>query len=249
MDIALQLYTVREQLKTDFVGTLRRVAEIGYTAVETAFWEPGITPQYAREVLDDCGLRVMSIHCELPLGEQQAEALALADIYSCDRLVWHGWQRDPRYGSLAGIEALAETYNAANAAARQAGLRLGLHNHWWEYEVVEGVRPYQVLLKLCDPKIFFELDTYWATVGGCDPLAVIAELGDRAPLLHIKDGPANSSDALKTAVGQGSMPVPAILAAAKHAEWLVVELDDCATDMLVAVEESLRYLRSLLPRG
>jgi sugar phosphate isomerase/epimerase len=244
--IALQLYTVREHLKTDFVGTLRRVAEIGYTAVETAFWEPAITPRYARSVLDELGFRVISIHCDLPLGDRQDMALALAEVYDCDRLIWHGWPRDPRYGSLAGVDALVEEYNAANQSVRAAGLRLGLHNHWWEYELVEGARPYQVLLERCAPDIFFELDTYWATVGGCDPVAVLGELGPRAPLLHIKDGPATGPDAPKTAVGTGAMPIPAILSAADHAEWLIVELDDCATDMLAAVEESYRYLRSFV---
>src|SRR5689334_199462 len=106
--IALQLYTVREHLKTDFAGTLRRVAEIGYTAVETAFWEPALTPRYARSVLDELGLRVISIHCDLPLGDRQDKALALAEVYDCDRLIWHGWPRDPRYGSLAGVDALVE---------------------------------------------------------------------------------------------------------------------------------------------
>lgn len=243
--IALQLYTVREQLKNDFVGTLHRVAEAGYTAVETAFWEADITPRYARSVLDDLGLRVVSIHCDLPLGDKSATALELAEIYDCDRLVWHGWPRDPRYSSRSGIDSLIHDYNVANQAVRAAGLRLGLHNHWWEYELVDGVRPYQLLVERCDPDIFFELDTYWATVGGCDPVAVLDELGARASLVHIKDGPATDSTALKTAVGAGAMDIPAVVGAADHAEWLVVELDDCASDMLTAIEDSYRYLQSL----
>jgi sugar phosphate isomerase/epimerase len=244
--IALQLYTVREPLKTDLVGTLRRVAEMGYTAVETAFWEPEVTPQDARRLLDEFGLRVMSVHCDLPLGDKRDNALALADIYGCDRLVWHGWPRDPRYSSLEGIDSLVNDYNTANQAVQAAGLKLGLHNHWWECELVNGVRPYQVLLERCDPSIFFELDTYWATVGGADPVAVLGEMGARAQLLHIKDGPANSQDALKVAVGTGAMDIPALLAAANHAEWLVVELDDCATDIRDAAAESYRYLHDTL---
>jgi sugar phosphate isomerase/epimerase len=240
--LALQLYTVREQLARDFDGTLARVAEIGYAAVETAFFEPEITPARARRALDALGLPICAIHCELPLGDQQQAVIDMAGQLGCTRLVWHGWPRDARYGTLGGVEQLAETYSRAAEVAASAGLELGIHNHWWEFELVEGRRPYQLLRERMDPRIFFELDTYWATVAGCNAVAVVEELGARAPLLHIKDGPAVPG-APKTAVGAGVMDVPAIVAASRgNAEWLIVELDDCATDMLEAVAQSYRYM-------
>ncbi|MGC8781906.1 MAG: sugar phosphate isomerase/epimerase family protein, partial [Anaerolineae bacterium] len=79
---------------------------------------------------------------------------------------------------------------------------------------------------------------------GVDPVQAIREAGPRATLLHIKDGPANTTDPM-VAVGEGVMDFPAILKAASYAEWLIVELDRCATDMAEAVAKSVRYLKKI----
>ena len=93
-----------------------------------------------------------------------------------------------------------------------------------------------------EPDIFFEIDTYWAKTAGLDPVKVVAELRERAPLLHIKDGPAVKGEPM-VAAGEGNMDFPAITQAAGGVpEWWVVELDACATDMLEAVEKSYDYL-------
>lgn len=240
--IALQLYTVRDALDQDFEGVLQRVAAIGYVGVETAFFAPHITHRQARDALTALGLTICSIHCELPLGDRREAVLAQAADLGAQRIVWHGWPEDPRYATLDGIAALAEEYNAANEIARQAGLTLGLHNHWWECRMLGERRAYQHLLERLDPTIFWELDTYWATVAGANAAAIVTELGARAPLLHLKDGPA-IPDAPKMAVGSGVMDVPGIIAAsAGNAEWLIVELDDTAGDMLTAVADSYAYL-------
>jgi sugar phosphate isomerase/epimerase len=101
------------------------------------------------------------------------------------------------------------------------------------------------MLDLLDPGIFFEVDTYWVKVGGSDPVAVVKNLGARAPMLHIKDGPG-TKEAAHTAVGEGIMDIPALLkASGSNAKALVVELDRCDTDIMVAVKKSLDYLTSL----
>jgi sugar phosphate isomerase/epimerase len=92
-----------------------------------------------------------------------------------------------------------------------------------------------------DPGIFAEVDTYWAAVGGADPVAVVAGLGARARMLHIKDGPADDPQASMTAVGAGRMDVPAIIGVSR-AEWLVVEIDRTDGDMFEAIERSYAYL-------
>jgi sugar phosphate isomerase/epimerase len=240
--VGSQLYTVRAELSRDFAGTLRRVADIGYTGVETAFFDEGVSIDEVSRRLRALGLTVFSAHVDLPLGAHRDDALRTAETFGCRRIVWHGWPEDVRYSSLDGIRQLADEYNAANEVAAANGLQLGLHNHWWEMTPVEGQLPYRVLRERIDPRIFFELDVYWAMVAGLDPVAVIQELGERAPLLHIKDGPAVRNQPM-TAVGSGSLDIPAIAAAARGtAEWLVVELDECATDMLQAIEESYLYL-------
>lgn len=242
--IALQLYTMRETLDQNLEAVLHQVAELGYIGVETAFFGPDVSFKTARRAIEAAGLTICSIHCELPIGAHQQAVLTQAADLGAWRIVWHGWPEDPRYGSLAGIAALAEEYNLASQHAQAAGFSLGLHNHWWECGMLAGKRVYQHLIERLDPAIFFELDTYWATVAGCDAPAVITELGPRVPLLHLKDGPG-VNDQPKLAVGSGVMNIPAVVAASRnHAEWLIVELDDYAGPMIDAVAASYTYLVS-----
>ena len=241
--LALQLYTVREILKEeDFAGTLEKIAAIGYAGIETAFFDEKTGPAQAAKIFEALGLTVPSAHCELPLGEQKNAVLDLVNTFGCRRMIWHGWPRDDNYNSIEGVKRLADRYNEANAVAKASGLSFGLHNHWWEFEPIEEGYPYQVLLERLEPDIFFEVDTYWVKTAGLDPVKIVAELGQRAPFLHIKDGPAVKGEPM-VAVGEGTQDIPAIAEAAGGAtEWLVVELDACATDMLEAVEKSYQYL-------
>ena len=95
---------------------------------------------------------------------------------------------------------------------------------------------------MSESTVFFQIDTYWVQTAGLDPAQVIKEFGSCAPSLHIKDGPAVQR-VPQVAVGDGVMDFPSIIQAAEDtAEWLIVELDHCATDMLTAVEKSYRYL-------
>lgn len=244
--IGLQLYTLRESLPNDLAGGLRRVAEIGYQGVETAFFDPRITPEETARLLRELGLTAFATHADLPLGDAQEETLRLADVLGCRRIIWHGWPEDPRYSSRDGIGALVDEYNQAAKVAASHGLELGIHNHWWEMRRTEGVLPYQVLLAELDPAIFFEVDTYWAQVAGLNPTEVLADLGPRAPLIHIKDGAATAAQPKPmAALGDGNLDIPAIVAAAGHAEWLVVELDEVAGDMDTAIDRSYRYLAQL----
>jgi sugar phosphate isomerase/epimerase len=140
------------------------------------------------------------------------------------------------------IKRSCDVLNESNAQARSHGVSFAVHNHWWEYEKVDGRYVYHVMLELLDPSVLFELDTYWIKTAGCDPAAVVKEFGARAPLLHIKDGPAVKEQPM-VALGEGAIDIPAILEASKgNAEWLIVELDRCATDMTEAVRKSCDYL-------
>ena len=100
-----------------------------------------------------------------------------------------------------------------------------------------------MLADALDPAVILEVDTYWAAVGGQDVPALLRRLGDRVRYLHVKDGPIGTREGdMMVAVGSGRMPVADILAACPSAEWHVVELDRCATDMLTAVGDSLAWL-------
>jgi sugar phosphate isomerase/epimerase len=241
--IAIQLYTVREALAEDFEGVIRRIADIGYDGVETAGF-PGTTAQAAAQLFRELGLRVSSAHTPLPLGDKKNEVLETMAALGSQRIICAYLSPD-EYRTLDQIKRNCEMLNEANAAAVAAGLSFGLHNHWWEFEPVEGHYPYHLWLEHLEPAVFFEIDTYWVKTAGLDPVAVVKEFGPRASLLHIKDGPA-TKEAPMVAVGEGVLDFPAILQAADgHPEWLIVELDRCATDMLEAVEKSYQNLSSL----
>lgn len=237
--IGLQLYTLRDVLPNDFEGVIRRIAELGYAGVETAGFS-GTTTADAAKLFHSLGLQVPAAHSPLPLGDKKNEVLETLGLLGCKYLVCAFIPPD-EFKTVDQIKASCERLNEANAVARAAGYTLVYHNHWWEYQPVDGWYPYQVMVENLDPTVQFEIDTYWVKTAGLDPAAVIRELGDRVPLLHIKDGPANT-EAPMLAVGEGVMDFPPIIEAADSAEWLIVELDRCATDMIEAVTKSYHYL-------
>jgi sugar phosphate isomerase/epimerase len=146
------------------------------------------------------------------------------------------------FATLDLTRRTCDLFNEAHTVAANNGLAFGIHNHWWEFQQVEGRLVYEVMLERLDAGIFFEIDTYWVQVTGLDPAQVVREFGPRAPLLHIKDGPG-VRDEPQVAVGEGALDFPSIVQAGGDATgWLIVELDECATDMLAAVEKSYQYL-------
>ena len=238
--IALQLYTLRADTAGDFAGTLRKVADIGYAGVETANFE-GTTVAAASQLFKDLGLTVCAVHGPLPLGDSQKRSLDLMDALGCRRLVIASQPRQ-EFQSLDGIRRVCDTLNAASQVAQAHGLSLGYHNHDFEFALLEGRQAHERLQDCLSPDVFFEIDTYWTQTGGVDPVATLKALGPRAPLLHLKDGPAVRGQPMQ-ALGEGVMDIPAVVqASAGHAEWLIVELDECATDMLTAVQRSYQYL-------
>jgi sugar phosphate isomerase/epimerase len=241
--IALQIWTIRDAMGSDPDEALRRVKAVGFSAVEIAPLPTGLTVHRLADSLDRHGLAVVSIHGDLPTPENIDQWALLARECRCSKVIWHGWPRDPRFDSLAGIRDLISACNEAGAIARDHGLKLGLHNHWWEFEPVEGERPIRLLHELLRPDIFWQLDVYWAQTGGADPAAVLAELSTRIGSLHLKDGPAVHGEPM-TALGRGEVDVPRILRALAHPVDWVIELDECATDPLDAARESRVYLES-----
>ena len=238
--IALQLYTLRDLLAQDFEGTVRKVADMGYIGVETADMFGG-SPASAARLFRELGLTMMGAHSPLPLGNEKQAVLDTLGALDCNRLIV-AWQPPEKYTSLHGIRSICDTLNEGAAVARAHGLSLGYHNHWFEYQPVENRIPVDVMLEHLDPDVFFEVDVYWVQTAGQDPAQVVRRLGSRAPLLHIKDGPCQM-DVAMTALGEGVVDIPGVVAAgAASTEWLVVELDQCATDMTQAVHKSYEYL-------
>jgi sugar phosphate isomerase/epimerase len=238
--IALQLYTLRDSLAQDFTGVIKKVAALGYVGVETA-GNYGSSPQTGARLFKDLGLQVCSAHFPLPLGDNQTEVLDTAAVLGCNRIVVSGTPRDLK--TVEQAKRFCDSCNEANQVAQAHGLFLGIHNHWWEFDRLEDGRTvFQAMQDLLAPTVIFELDVYWTQTGGASPAKLVSELGRRASLLHIKDGPCVVGQPM-TAVGEGVVDIPAVIEAGNGTtDWLIVELDECATDMLEAVQKSYQYL-------
>ena len=238
--ISVQLYSLRDRAEKDFAGVLRDIAGIGYAAVETAGLY-GKTAAEVRTMLDDLGLATSSAHTPLATEENLNEIVDTAKTLGY-RYCISGFGPDD-FKTLDGIKAGAAKFQAAAELLKPHGLEMGYHNHWWEFDLVDGRYGYNWFFELC-PDVFSELDVYWCcNFNRVDVPAVIKAHKNNIKLLHIKDGPL-VQDQPHTAVGAGKMNIPAIVkAAGKNTEWLVVELDACATDMTQAVRDSCAYLK------
>jgi sugar phosphate isomerase/epimerase len=239
--VAMQLYTLRDACALDFRSVLARLGEIGFVGVETAGFH-GLGSVEVRGALDDAGLVASSAHVGLAKPDAYEAALDDHQGLGCDTVVIPALG-PASFADLDAIRAAADLINATNVRVRARGLTLGYHNHFWELQSMIDDRP--ALLHLfdhVDSSVLAEVDIYWARVGGVDPVPLVAELAERAALLHVKDGPAGDPAQAMVAVGDGTIDVPAVLAAGTAARWHIVELDRCETDMFEAVERSYHYL-------
>ncbi|MBK8024340.1 MAG: sugar phosphate isomerase/epimerase [Chloroflexi bacterium] len=243
--IAVQLYTVREALKGDYEGVIRQIAAMGYDGVEPAGMY-GAGPREARALFDSLGLAVPSAHLGLlDDAAGRAQALDNAAILGCQYAVVPFIPAE----QFATVDLVIEQCNRLNAAlpdVKAHGMQLLYHNHWWEFTVkpeLGGRTAIDVMKEHLDPAIGFEVDTYWAQHAGLDPAAVVAQLGDRAPLLHMKDGHPGTDQAM-LAVGDGVVDFKAIVSAST-AGWWISELDRHDGDMLTAIRRSAAYLKTL----
>jgi sugar phosphate isomerase/epimerase len=241
----LQLYTLREECTRDLEATLAFVARCGYAGVEVAALYERSARGF-RALLDANGLAVASIHA-MPFGDAAARALDDAQALGAP-LVVVPFAHPDRFKSVDAVAALANELNAAHALAHSRGLRLGYHNHFWEWRALEDGRvAFDALLARLDPALEIELDVYWAATAGRDPAAELRALGARVTRLHLKDGPADKPESPMVALGDGVVEITGAMQAAAHADWMLVELDACAGDMKQAVQKSADWLE-LAPR-
>ncbi|MBG6225494.1 sugar phosphate isomerase/epimerase [Arthrobacter sp. CAN_A2] len=239
MTYSLQLYTLRTALGEDLPGTIRRVADLGYTAVEP--YNFVATADELAEALTANGLSAPSGHAPLLRADQD-------EIFEAARKLGIGTVIDPHvershWTTDEDIRATAEALNAAARKGAGYGITVGYHNHEFELEERIGdTSALEVLAGYLDPEVVLEVDTYWAAVGGEDPAELLRRLGDRVRFIHIKDGPLTRNDKEQVAVGSGSMRVREVLDAAPGLEAAVVELDDFDGDIFTAIADSLAYL-------
>lgn len=191
--LGIQLYTLRDAMRDDFEGTLRRVASIGYGEVEFAGYF-GREPAAVRAALDAAGLRAPAAHIGYDLlGDAWAKTIDDAAAIGHAALVVPSLPGEVR-ASLDGYRRAAAAFNLGAERARAAGVAFGYHNHDFEFAPIDGTRPFDVLIAETDPDlVFIELDIFWTVKGGGDPIAYMTAPGRRVRMIHAKDMAADGS--------------------------------------------------------
>jgi sugar phosphate isomerase/epimerase len=236
---SLQLYSVRRQFDDDPAGTLRRVADIGYESVELVGFAG--RAEYLGGLLRDAGLRAVSGHAHLVDAPDVADILRDAALLGLRAVIDPAIPRE-RWATRALIEESARAFTTVADLAHASGVEVGYHNHEWELQsTIDGRSGLDIFAEALDSRVVLEVDTFWAEVGGVSAPELLTRLGDRVHYLHMKDGPLSRETHTQVPLGQGSVDVPAVLAAAPHAHR-IVEFDDHDGDIFAAVEASWRFL-------
>jgi sugar phosphate isomerase/epimerase len=242
--IGLQLYTVRDLMQRDVEYTLRQVAGIGYREVEFA----GLFDKEPKKVagwLKKYGLTSPSSH--IPLDRLTKNLQGVVDEVKTlgNDYVVCPWIDAPLRTDADAWRRIAATFNRVGDSLQRVGLRFAYHNHDFEFQpLAKGEIGYDILLAECDPKfVKMEMDLYWITKGGRDPLTYFAKWPNRFPLVHVKDMTGNGAI---TNVGQGRIDWSRIFAKRREAgiEHFFVE-NDSPMSPIDDIRISYEYLSRL----
>ena len=251
--IGLQMYTVRDLAEKDLAHVLSAVAKIGYKEVEL-YWNLYSRPAgELRKMLDDHGLRAPSGHIDYNGFETKldyARTLGLEYVV-CPMLPEQMWN------SVDGYKRAAQQFNTWGEMAKKLGMRFAFHNHNYEFKRLGDITGFELIVKETDPElVWLELDCYWLTQAGRDPVEELKRYAGRARMVHIKDRkpgfPASQvKDAAAehfTEVGTGTINWKAVIATANKigVEHFFVEQDSTERPPLESIAISYRNLRRLV---
>jgi len=247
--IGVQLYTVRKEMERDFEGTIARVAEIGFKEVEFAGYF-NHTPEQVKAILS-------RLELSSPAGHMPYESLNEARSWSetldsanriGHRYVVIAWTPQEARRTLDDWKRVAEKFNWAARAAREAGLTFAYHNHDFEFTSLgQGPIPFDLLLEETDPELVkIEMDLYWITLGRQDPFRYFEKYPGRFPMVHVKDMKKGGERTQMVDVGKGDIDFRAIFARREEAgiRHFFVEHDEPA-DPFASISTSYRYLKAL----
>jgi sugar phosphate isomerase/epimerase len=246
--VGLELYSVRDELKKDLMGTVRSVAKMGYQCVE--FYAPyyAWTPEYAKQVraeLDDLGIQCYSTHNGLQsfTPEGVGKAIELNKILGTRYVVL---AHPGKVSTLDDWKRVAETLNKANDTMRSQGLHAGYHNHDLEWNLVEGQKPIELLAATLDKSILLQLDVGTCVATGNDPVAWINRNPGRIRSIHVKDW--SPTTGYKVLTGEGAAPWKKIFAAAESTggiEYYLIEQEGSGYSEMETVQRCLELFRKL----
>ncbi|MCP9751178.1 sugar phosphate isomerase/epimerase [Ferruginibacter sp. HRS2-29] len=260
-DIGLQMYTMRKLISHDNAADIiGRIAAIGFRELEifayteeNKFW--GMKPEAFKALLGLHGLTAPSAHTTLPLlfSEGKTDELTLA----CEaakiigtKYITVAWL-DEKYRKNAGdYKNVATKLNTAGQLCRQYGMQLAYHNHDFEFkQLADGTTGYDIILKNTDKELVkMELDLYWVTKAGIDPVKLFKENPGRFPMWHVKD--MNKTTGSFTEVGSGTIDFKRIFKKRKSAGagHLFIEQDEIPGDVWESITKSYDYTRKNLMR-
>ena len=257
--IGLQLYSVQNAMELKTEETLAQIAKIGYNDLESSAYTEGLfyrkKPAAFRKMLISEGLTMSSGHIKLGSDYDKekgtmyneweraiADAMAVGQSY----LVL-GWVPPEYRRNINDYKRLAHQLNICGELCQKYGVKMVYHNHDFEFQVSETLVPYDILLRYTETDLVaFELDLYWATKGGVNPIKIIEKNLNRFPLLTLKDmdkTPERNAEVL----GKGSVDFTTILSYQKQAgvKRLFIEQEP-TTDSMKNIETSFKYLRQIL---
>lgn len=273
-EFGLQLWTVKEDLAKDTKGVLKSLASYGYKQIESfqgdkgVFW--GMTAKDFKSYMDELGMTIVSTHCNPDYTMKKETEKEFGKLVDDAASIGMKYLINPFLGSLKTADEwkkAAEGLNRQGEMAAKAGLKVGYHNHHFEFKkFADGTCPEQILLEGTDPKLVdFELDLYWVVKAGEDPEAWFSKYKERFRLCHIKD--LYKEDKMKeleakekptddfwpiggsTIVGLGRIDFPKILSSAKAngMQYYIVEQERFdGTTPLKAVETDAEYMKKLV---
>ena len=267
LPLGLQLYSVREQLQKDYLGTLKQLAAIGYKEVEAAgFYNH--SPDDVKAAMTTAGLSLVSAHYSAnDLAKNFDETVAFGKalglqyiicsfpgIKDPSRLKGSSFRTQVESFTMDDYRWNAENFNKWGVKVKAAGMQFGYHNHTMEFAPKDGVIPFDEMIRLTDPTLVtYEMDCGWVTVGGGDPIAYLHKYPNRISMLHIKDFKATAQPATVIApppaaeLGQGTINFHKIFEAAKggHIRHAFVEQEAFDMPPFQALRIDADYMRNL----
>jgi len=246
LPISVQLYTLRDAVSADFAGTLKKLAKIGYKAAELAGYGVLKAAAATKKAFDAAGLVVSGMHVSRDQFKGNiAGVIADAKTLGCTNVILPYVDHNS-FKSGDDWRAFAVECNGYAKAVADAGLTFSYHNHDFEFKKFDGVYAMDTFLQHSDPKLVkIELDLYWVSKGGLDPVAYLKQIGSRVILVHLKD---KAADGKFAPVGTGTLDFKALTdtAAGLGVKYGVVEQDDSyGKDPIENVTISFENLKKL----
>lgn len=245
-NIGLQMYSLREEIKSDMEGSLKKISEIGYKTLEAAGYENGkfygMDPLEFKALVEGFGMKVSGSHVTFN-KENAGTVLSAHKAAGIKYLVWPSLNAEQRK-SPDSYKEVAEKFNTIGQMCKDNGLEFGYHNHDFEFNPIDGVIPYELLLDHTDPDlVFMEIDLYWITYAGKDPVEYFKKYPGRFRLWHVKDM-APGKEKSMTEVGSGVINYQILFeyASLSGMKEFFVEQDDIIGDGFESVKKSFNFL-------